>query len=91
MHYQTKPVKAEAIQITQKVIEGHVLMGETLPLGLYLVAYSCNKDKGTVGNWTMRVGKKRVELNDWVVLPQGGTLEIVKPDAFAAIYEPCAE
>lgn len=88
--YRRKPEHISAVQLTQEAIRAHVLDKAPLPDGCIVTSWDAHLSMRTVHRAVVRLQTKERELvmpGDWIVRDTAGTLRVVKPEAFAAMYE----
>lgn len=92
--FRKKPIEVQAYQFSVEMLEAHLFDGAPLPEGLLFGSATYHKGRRELVNWrisVMTAHEQRVMLadGDWVVPePVPNRFYPIKPDIFAATYEP---
>lgn len=88
--YRRKPSCVSAVQLTQDTVNAHVLDKTPLPDGCVLTSSDSHPLTRRVDHAIVRLRtekRERVMPGDWIMRAEDGTLSVVKPEAFAEMYE----
>ena len=94
MRFRKKPVVIEATQLTQAMIDAHVLDGGQLPEGVRCTESNFHREDRTV--YSARCGVQTLEgfmlagPGDWIITGVKGERYPCKSDIFEMTYEPAA-
>ena len=87
-----KTATIKAVQFTQEWIDGHIFDGEPLPDGVRFSGASYHRERREIHSATFIIdtleGKLTVSPGDWIATGVKGEHWAIKPDVFAASYEP---
>jgi hypothetical protein len=96
MRFRKKPSAViEAVQFTEAMRDAHLFDGAPLPEGVRCGSYHVHRELREHYSSSFYVetleGPLMVSLGDWVATGVKGERYPIKPDVFAATYEPVGE
>lgn len=91
MRFRKRPVFVDAVQLTQAMIDAHVLDKVPLPAGCRVTYANFHEARRQVYRVTVRAMTRDRDLvspGDWIVTDFYGQVSVCAPDLFAEMYEP---